>query len=172
MSKKEEKEELRYFWNLKGENFAGKSFGADVTDILVDQEARRNVMLSLGKIVSSKPVDFDSAKENELNSLRAAVKKLQENNSDLKSKLKKGGGAKSGEAAKLLEAKLEKIPKNIKEANEKIQILESKVGDLETELSTEKEDATKLLEAADAEILELKSKIEDGEDQEKNKDGE
>ena len=87
-----------YFWNLKGENFAGRAFGEDVTDILGEDKDRRQKYLDLGKIVTSEPVDFDKAKENELNSLRAAVKKLSTRNSELEAELKKGASVKLKEA--------------------------------------------------------------------------
>jgi hypothetical protein len=103
-----------YFWNLKGENFAGRAFGSDVTDIFGDDKARIKKYLDLGQVVTSKPIDFDHAKENELGSLRAEVKKLLLRNSELESEIKKSSSVKLKEAKekiKDLETQLEELTK-------------------------------------------------------------
>lgn len=87
-----------YFWNKKGECFAGREFGEDVTDIFADDEKRCKKYLELGKIVTSEPLDFDHAKESELNSLRATVEKLSARNSELEAEIKKGASVKLKEA--------------------------------------------------------------------------
>ena len=54
MSKKE-----KYYWNLKGECFAGKKFGGDVTEYFENDEERCEKYLATGKIVTSKPIAGD-----------------------------------------------------------------------------------------------------------------
>ena len=103
-----------YFWNQKGSTFAGREFGADVTDIFGDDKDRLKKYLDLGQVVTSEPVDFDQAKESELNALRTEVKKLQLRNSDLEKEIKKSGSVKLKEAREKitdLESQLEELTK-------------------------------------------------------------
>jgi polyhydroxyalkanoate synthesis regulator phasin len=102
----------QYYWNKKSECFDGKKFGEDVTKYFAKDEERRKKYLDLGKIVTSEPVDFDQAKENELNSLRKTVKELQLRVQELESEIKKSGSAK------------------LKEAREKITELETQISEL------------------------------------------
>ena len=103
-----------YFWNIKGQTFAGREFGAEVTDIFGDDKDRLKKYLDLGQIVTSEPVDFDRAKENELGALRTEVKNLQLRNSELEKEIKKTGSAKLKEAREKitdLESQLEELTK-------------------------------------------------------------
>ena len=92
------KEKVVYFWNIKGEQFAGCSFGEDVTKYFADDEERLKKYVDLGKIVTEEPLDFDHAKENELSSLRIEVEKLQSRNSELEAESEKSGTVKLKEA--------------------------------------------------------------------------
>jgi len=103
-------EKVKYYWNKKGETFAGCKFGDDVTKYFENDEKRCEEYLNLGKIVTSEPIDFDHAKEDELNSLRVVVEKLQSRNSELEENAKKSGTAKwreSQDKIKELESQLE-----------------------------------------------------------------
>ena len=129
MAKKEEK---KYYWNLKGQTFAGRQFGEEVTDILADDEDRLQKYLDLGQIVTSEPTDFDQAKESELTSLRIEVEKLQLRNSELETEKKKTPKSTKNAAAKIksLESKLEEVG----DTEKKVEELETQVAELTKQL--------------------------------------
>lgn len=103
--------EKQYFWNLKGQTFAGRKFGEEVTDILANDKDRLKKYLDLGQVVTSEPTDFDQAKENELTALRTKVGKLQLRNAELEAEAKKGGSAKLKDAR----AKITDLEKQVEE---------------------------------------------------------
>lgn len=135
--------EQQYFWNKKGECFAGCKFGEEVTEFLEGQEKRVEELLALGKIVKSRPVDFDSAKENELKALRVEVEKLQERNKELETEAKKSGSAKPSKKVKDLEAEIKDLTAKLESANLEVEGLktellkdETKIAELESQVAT------------------------------------
>lgn len=109
---------LEYFWNLKDQNFGGKRFGEEITGFFVDKdgnfkdEPRLKKLIELGKIVTSEPVDFDHAQQEELNALRKEVEKLQGKVDELEKQAKKSGSVKLKEAR----AKIVELEKQLDEA--------------------------------------------------------
>lgn len=115
--------EEQYFWNATGETFAGHRFGEDVTKHFEGDSDRRDKYIALGKIVTSAPVDFNDAKQSELNVLRKTVATQKVKIAELETEVKKGGTSKPSKKVKDLEAE-------ISTANGKIKELESQVATL------------------------------------------
>lgn len=126
-------EKKQYFWNKKGECFAGKHFGEDVTADFQGDEDRIKEYLELGKIVSSEPADFDQAKESELNALRKKVESLQTENKGLKASPKKSTPSPK---VKDLEAQLKASGDQLKDSEAQLKASDVKVKDLEAQVET------------------------------------
>lgn len=121
----------QYFWNKKGETFAGCKFGDEVTKFLEGQTERVAKLLELGKIVTSEPVDFDQAKENELNVLRKTVETQQSRITELEAKPKKGEASKKLKDA---EAEINGLKIESDERNDLLSEAYGKIKELEADL--------------------------------------
>lgn len=116
-------EKEQYFWNSTSGTFGGHRFGEDVTEYFEDDLDRREKYLELGKITTKKPVDFNDAKQSELNVLRKTVETQKDEIADLKSKSKSPSKA----SKKLKDAELEivDLKSQANTANTKIKELEA-----------------------------------------------
>ena len=140
--------ENRVFWNKTGECFAGRKFGADITEFFFDEsgkcinKARLMKLHEEGKVSEEKPDNPEKAEEKELNLLRESVKVKNTEIADLKDKLKS-------------------IPDSLGKAKTEFKKLNDEISTVYAELDKASNEITNLdaeLKNANDEITKLKSK--------------
>lgn len=126
----------QYFWNATGETFAGHRFGEDVTKHFEGDQKRADEYIALGKIVTSAPVDFNDAKQSELNVLRKTVETQKVRIAELETEAKKGGTAKPSKKVKDLEGEITGLKTEAQKAKDLIGEADSKIKELESQVAT------------------------------------
>lgn len=109
---------MAYFWISKNRSYGRDiKFGDKIPEKYLSEENVKN-LLARGFISKDKPISFTDAKKKELETVKIACEKLKEENLVLI------------EENENLKAVIEKVPKNKKEAAEKIAELEKTIEDL------------------------------------------